>query len=96
MNNLMLHFSGADLSRLRNLVASVGKEIENSRAPLSPGQGKPPKTALEMTWSRLVEMLDLGAEPEMQTCPNCKALCMQGATRCSQCWHSLPAPRRAA
>jgi hypothetical protein len=91
MNDLMLHFSGGDLSRLRALVAAVDKEIEHSRGTPAPAEAPPPKTALELTWSRLVDMLDLGAEPEMRTCPKCKALCMLGATRCSQCWASLPA-----
>jgi hypothetical protein len=46
-----------------------------------------------MTWSRLVEMLDLGAEPEMRECPNCKHMGMLLATRCGHCWAVLP-PRK--
>jgi hypothetical protein len=90
MNNLMLSFAGADLSRLRTLVSDVEKEIA-----LVPGAttatGQTPKSALDVSWSRLVEMLDLGTEPERRECPNCKHLCTLGASRCGRCWGSLPA-----
>ena len=90
MNNQMLSFSGADLSRLRTLVTAVGTEIA-----LAPGattaESKSPRTALDMSWSRLVEMLDLGTEVEMRECPACKHQCARGASRCGRCWASLPA-----
>jgi hypothetical protein len=90
MNNLMLSFSGADLSRLRTLVTAVGNEVA-----LAPGatkaESQSPRTALDMTWSRLVEMLDLGTEPETRECPTCKRQCALGASRCGFCWTSLPA-----
>lgn len=92
MNNLMLSFSGADLSRLRALVTAVEKEVA-----LAPGattlKSPGPRTALDMTWSRLVEMLDLGAEPETCECPACKQPCAVGASRCGHCWVSLPVTR---
>jgi hypothetical protein len=88
MNNLTLSFSGADLSRLRTLVTAVGKEIA-----LAPGattaEGQHPRTALDTTWSRLVEMLDLGKENEMRQCPTCKHQCTLEASRCGHCWTSL-------
>lgn len=92
MNNLMLSFSGADLSKLRALVTAVEQEVA-----LAPGatavKSAGPRTALDMTWSRLVEMLDLGTEPEMRTCPACKQPCAVGASRCGHCWVSLPVNR---
>jgi len=92
MNNSMLSFSGADLSRLRTLVAEVGKEIA-----LAPGattvESKAPRTTLDTTWSRLVEMLDLGTEPQTRECPSCKHQCALGASRCGHCWASLPTAR---
>ncbi len=94
MNNLMLSFSGADLSRLRALVTAVGKEIALAPGATAPAS-QPPRTALDMTWSRLVEMLDLGTEPKMRTCPACKHTCALGATRCGHCWSSLPALKAA-
>ena len=91
MNNLMLTFSGVELSRLRTLVAAVGKEIALVLGAPTPAASQTPGTGLDMTWSRLVDMLDLGTEPEMRECPACKHLCMLGATRCGRCWTSLPA-----
>ncbi|MBN2577266.1 MAG: hypothetical protein JXP73_22075 [Deltaproteobacteria bacterium] len=90
MNNLMLTFSGLELSRLRTLVEAVGKEIALVPGAATTAESQTPWTALDMTWSRLVEMLDLGTEPEMHECPACKHLCMLGATRCGHCWTSLP------
>jgi len=89
MNNLMLSFAGADLSRLRTLVTAVEKEIA-----LVPGAttaaSQTPRSALDLSWSRLVEMLDLGTEPHMRECPACKHPCTLGASRCGRCWTSLP------
>jgi hypothetical protein len=88
MNNLILSFAGTDLTRLRTLVTAVGKQIA-----LAPGatvtDSLSPRTELDKTWSRLVEMLDLGNEPEMRTCPVCKHHYRPGATRCGHCWTSL-------
>ena len=91
MNNLMLRFSAADVSRLRTLVAGVEKKMALVLSTLTTAEGQPRKTALEMTWSNLVGMLDLGPEPEMRVCPECKHPCMLGATRCGNCWSHLPA-----
>jgi len=89
MNNSMLSFAGADLSRLRTLVAAVEKEIA-----LVPGatsaDSKTPRSALDTSWSRLTDMLDLGTEPAMRACPKCNHLCALGASRCGHCWTSLP------
>jgi hypothetical protein len=93
MNNLMLSFSGAELARLRTLVTAVGKEIGLVPGGTTTAESQGPKTALDLTWSHLVEMLDLGAEPEMRECPECKHPCMLGATRCGYCWTALPTPK---
>ena len=69
MNNLMLTFSGVELSRLRTLVAAAGKEIALVPGAATAAESQNPRTALDMTWSRLVDMLDLGTEPEMRECP---------------------------
>jgi hypothetical protein len=91
MNNLMLSFSKADVSRLRALVAAVGKEIALVPGTGAVAQGASPKAALEESWSQLVGMLDLGPEPEMRTCPRCGKPSMLKATLCGSCWSSLPA-----
>lgn len=91
MNNLMLSFSGADLTRLRTLVIAVGKEIALIPRAAMTAERPIPGTALDTAWSKLLQMLDLGAEPEMRECPRCMDLCPLGATRCGHCWASLPA-----
>jgi hypothetical protein len=91
MNNLMLSFSGVDLIRLRALVIAVGKEIALVPRAATTAERPTPGAALDTAWSNLVEMLDLGTEPEMRECPECGYLCPLGATRCGHCWASLPA-----
>ncbi len=91
MNNLRLNLSGAELSRLRTLVEAVAEQVRLVTGTVASGTGATPKSALATTWSNLVEMLDLGTEPEMRTCPSCHGQCMVGATRCGNCWASLPA-----
>jgi hypothetical protein len=91
MNNLMLSFSGAELSRLRTLVTAVGKEIGLVPNAATTAEGPSPRTPLDMTWSHLVEMLDLGAAPEFRQCPECHRQCAVGATRCGHCWVAFPA-----
>ncbi|MGD0836294.1 MAG: hypothetical protein ABSB49_06585 [Polyangia bacterium] len=92
MNNMMLTLNAADVSKLRTMVAAVEKEMALVLGTLTTSETQPRKTALEMTWSNLVGMLDLGPEPEMRVCPECQHLCMMGATRCANCWIQLPAP----
>jgi hypothetical protein len=96
MNNLMLSFSGADLERLRTLVTAVGAEVAHvpGTAPQSDIPG--PRTALDTTWSALVDTLDLGATPVMRECPECGRQGMADATRCGFCWISLPALTKSA
>lgn len=88
MNNLMLTFNAADVSRLRTLVAAAEKEMA---LVLNTPDEQARKKALEMAWSRVVGMLDLGPEPEMRECPECKHPCMARATLCANCWTHLPA-----
>jgi hypothetical protein len=91
MNNLMLTFSAADVSRLRALVATVEKEIALVPATGGAVEGPSPKTSLGEAWSLLVKMLDLGPEPLMRTCPTCKQPSMLAASLCGHCWSRLPA-----
>lgn len=90
MNNQLLSFSGADLTRLRTLVSAVATDIAHVPGRVTTAESQGPMTGLDRTWSRLVEMLDLGTEPKMRECPECKHQCMLGATRCGHCWTALP------
>jgi hypothetical protein len=91
MNNLSLAFSGADLERLRTLVAAVGAEVTHAQL-IDPKLETPgPWTALNSAWSSLVNMLDMGTTPKMRGCPECGRQGMSEATRCGYCWAMLPA-----
>lgn len=89
MNNLLLSISGADLERLRTLVAAVGAEIARAQNKDPNRVTSGPRTALDSAWSDLVKMLDLGTAPKMRKCPECGRLGMAEATRCGYCWTSL-------
>jgi hypothetical protein len=91
MNNLLLTFSGADLERLRTLVAAVGAEVTHAQLTDPKLETPGPRTALDSAWSSLVNMLDLGTTPEMRECPECGRQGMSEATRCGYCWALLPA-----
>jgi hypothetical protein len=93
MNNLMLSFSGPDLARLRALVTAVGEEIALAPGAARTADSHGPQTALDMAWSSLIKMLDLGPAPEMRECPECGRQGLVGATRCGYCWASLPVLR---
>jgi hypothetical protein len=90
MNDHMLKFSSAEVSQLRALVVTVGVEMAKDPRTATAAGSQPEKSALEVAWSRVVAMLDLGAEPETRVCPQCKSLCFAGASRCGHCWTSLP------
>jgi hypothetical protein len=44
------------------------------------------------SWAVLVEILALGAAPEMRECPACKHRGQRAATRCGFCWTALAPP----
>ena len=81
-NAFYLSLNQADVSRLRALMEAVEKEMNPTH--LQAGE-----TPLGIAWKRVVEMLDLGPEPKMRTCPACKHPCMIGAARCGHCWSTL-------
>jgi len=68
--------------RLRTLIATIEGEI--ARLPAT-GDG----TALHASWSELVKVLALGAQPELRECPVCHGSGFRAASRCSSCWSKL-------
>lgn len=89
MPNLLLSVSTADLTRLRTLVAAVDKEIALLPGATKPADKEHPNTALAVVWANLVELLDLGPEPETRACPQCGRLYPVGDSRCGHCWATL-------
>jgi hypothetical protein len=93
MNDRMLSFSGAEVSQLRALVLAVEGEMAKDPGTVTVAGSQPEKSALAVAWSRVVGMLDLGPEPEMRACPQCRSLCPSGASRCGHCWTAMPTSR---
>jgi hypothetical protein len=40
--------------------------------------------------AELGKTLDLGPEPPMRSCPNCRGVIARAATLCMHCWHRSP------
>ncbi len=57
------------------------------------GAGGPEAVAVaQAAWTRFLAGLDLGAAPQVRTCPACQRTVMAGAVRCDGCWsHLTPA-----
>jgi hypothetical protein len=67
-------------TRLRKTVAAVDHEIRALKGSSS---------ELDAAWTRMVEELALGPEPELRQCPNCGNTAMHAATLCGHCWTKL-------
>jgi hypothetical protein len=71
-------------SRLRAICADLDRELK--------GLGDAEGAAVRAVWRDLFGALDLGPEPEVRTCPACKATAMLAASRCGHCWAPLTPP----
>ncbi|HVV84459.1 MAG TPA: hypothetical protein VHE35_15430 [Kofleriaceae bacterium] len=94
-------FPGPDpaRSRLRAAVARVDRAItalpSTGHAPASADGA--PADGLPGAWADLVDLLALGPEPALRTCPHCRHVGMRAASRCGFCWQALePLPALAA
>lgn len=61
-------------SRLRAVLLQIEGELGASR-PAS--------------WQNLVDLLALGPEPDLRSCPSCGRQVMRAARRCGYCWNEL-------
>jgi hypothetical protein len=86
MNSTRFSAPDAARSRLRATVATVEREI--SRLSRDDDSGSTP-AGLVASWADLVDLLDLGPEPEVRECPVCKNIGMRTATLCGYCWTKL-------
>jgi hypothetical protein len=62
-------------ARLREVIGAIEAEL---------GEGRPRR------WQDLVDLLALGPEPDLRSCPSCGRRVMLAATRCGFCWEPLP------
>jgi hypothetical protein len=72
--------------KLRGMMNTLDRELTGLA---SDGGADARVTALRGAWKALTAELNLGPEPETQTCPTCGALAMGQATRCMECWSKL-------
>ena len=92
MNSQEFAHPDAARSRLRDIVASVEREMARLPEPIQTADGKAPPSGLHAAWARLLDQLALGPEPEVRECPVCKHVGMRSATVCGYCWTTLPSP----
>jgi hypothetical protein len=72
-------YGDKSVATMRTLVAVIDRELAGATAA---GE-------LRVAWDRLVEILALGAAPELRECPSCHNTGMRAASRCMYCWSSL-------
>jgi len=80
--------SEASLTALRVLVKDVDVQLSNLSALNTP-EGVELSGRLRSSWTKVVEALDLGPEPELRECPVCHHHGLRAATVCGYCWTRL-------
>jgi hypothetical protein len=76
-------------TRLRVLISTIDRQIAQlARQPMVDSDHDR-LNELAASWTRLVEELALGPEPQVRQCPACGQIIRQSATRCGHCWKSL-------
>ena len=76
-------------SDLRSVVKAVDDEISRL-SKVRTGESFGSTDRLKDNWNELVNLLNLGPEPEYRECPFCHAIGMRLAIRCGYCWRVLP------
>jgi hypothetical protein len=92
----MVGSSEAERSRLRAIVAGIGRELGRLPAREASEGADAPAERLRASFAELVDLLALGPEPELRECPACGRLGRRDATRCGGCWAKLSPPAGAA
>jgi hypothetical protein len=81
-------FSHATRGHLRALIATIDRGMSQSSVTLE-SRSNQPMDEIRSSWAKLVELLALGAAPEVRECPACHRFGMRDATRCGYCWTTL-------
>ena len=83
-----MSLSDASLTALRLLVKDIDAQLSVLSAwPTPPGAELAGQ--LQSSWAKVVEVLDLGPEPELRECPVCHHNGLRAATVCGYCWSKL-------
>jgi len=83
-----MSLSEASLTALRVLVKDIGVQLAGLSALHTP-EGADLTERLRSSWTKVVEVLDLGQEPELRECPVCHHHGLRAATVCGYCWTKL-------
>lgn len=79
-------------TRKRELVSIVESELRKLKDCEPASAMKVNADLLKDSFSKLVELLALGPEPETRNCPHCGMRGMKAATICGYCWTNTPQP----
>jgi hypothetical protein len=82
--------SESDRVSLRIVVTDIERELASLTREAPAAEHRLAIDALIASWARLVELLALGAAPELRQCPRCGNSGRRAATRCGHCWSPLP------
>jgi hypothetical protein len=74
-----------DRIKLRAIVTTIEREISHLAKPAATKA----MDDLLVSWAELVNLLGLGAAPDLRLCPVCHHSGMRAATRCGFCWTRL-------
>jgi hypothetical protein len=70
-------------------VATVASELAGLTVLLETPESKAAAAALQSSWAKLLEHLDLPPVAQTRSCPKCRKLVMRDVTLCGYCWTAL-------
>jgi hypothetical protein len=80
--------------KLREVVSTIDAELSSLSRGRTVEEYRLATGDLRASWTELVRLLELGAAPDVQSCPNCERIIMREATRCGYCWTELSPPKK--
>jgi hypothetical protein len=74
---------------LRVIIADIDRDLACLAREAPAAEHRFAIDALIASWARLVELMALGAAPQLRQCPRCGNSVRRAATRCGHCWSPL-------
>jgi hypothetical protein len=81
--------SESDKVSLRVVIADIDRDLACLAREAPAAEHRFAIDTLTASWARLVELLALGAAPQLSQCPRCENSVRRAATRCGHCWSPL-------